>query len=86
MSGGVDVVQIREKDLADGPLLHALEEAREVTRRLGVPLVVNDRADLAVLCDADYVHVGQDDLPTQAVRRPGGPVGARPRRGRASRG
>jgi len=75
VSGGVDVVQIREKDLADGPLLYALEEAREVTRRLGVPLVVNDRPDLAVLCGADYVHVGQDDLPTHAVRRLGVPVG-----------
>ena len=39
-----------------------------MTRRLGVPLVVNDRPDLAVLCEADYVHVGQDDLP---VTRPG---------------
>ena len=40
-----------------------LQEARELTRRLGVPLVVNDRPDLAVLVEADFVHVGQDDLP-----------------------
>jgi thiamine-phosphate pyrophosphorylase len=73
--GGVDFVQIREKELPDGTLLAVLEEAREVTRRLGVPLVVNDRPDLAVLVGADYVHVGQDDLPPAAVRRFGIPVG-----------
>lgn len=73
--GGVDMVQLREKGLPDGELLPVLEEARAVTRRLGVPLVVNDRADLAVLVGADYVHLGQDDLPVEAVRRFGLPVG-----------
>lgn len=73
--GGVDVVQIRDKEVPDGALLAALHEAREVTRRLGVPLVVNDRPDLAVLSEADAVHVGQDDLPVEAVRRFGLPVG-----------
>jgi thiamine-phosphate pyrophosphorylase len=67
--GGVDLVQIREKSLADGELLRVLQEARELTRRLGVPLVVNDRPDLAVLAEADYVHLGQDDLPIEAARR-----------------
>jgi thiamine-phosphate pyrophosphorylase len=69
--GGVDIVQIREKALADGALLAVLQEAREVTRRLGVPLVVNDRPDLALLAEADYVHLGQDDLPVAAARRLG---------------
>jgi thiamine-phosphate pyrophosphorylase len=73
--GGVDVVQIREKDATDREVLAALEAAREVTRRLGVPLVVNDRPDLALLVGADLVHVGQDDLPARAVRRLGIPVG-----------
>jgi thiamine-phosphate pyrophosphorylase len=73
--GGVDMVQVREKALADGVLLPVLEEAREITRRLGVPLVVNDRPDLAVLVGADYVHVGQDDLPAAAARRFGLLVG-----------
>ena len=73
--GGVDVVQVREKELPDARLLRALEEARDATRRLGVPLVVNDRPDLAVLVGADLVHVGQDDLPVGAVRRFGLPVG-----------
>jgi thiamine-phosphate pyrophosphorylase len=73
--GGVDIVQIREKTLADGELLAALQQAREVTRRLGVPLVVNDRPDLARLVEADYVHVGQDDLPVEAARAFGVDVG-----------
>jgi thiamine-phosphate pyrophosphorylase len=73
--GGVDMVQVREKGLPDGELLQVLELARAVTRSLGVPLVVNDRPDLAVLVGADYVHVGQDDLPSEAVRRVGIPFG-----------
>jgi thiamine-phosphate pyrophosphorylase len=73
--GGVDLVQIREKSLPDGELLAVLQQAREVTRRLGVPLVVNDRPDLAVLAEADYVHVGQDDLPVVAARQFGLLVG-----------
>ena len=73
--GGVDIVQIRDKSATDRELLAALEIAREVTRRHDVPLVVNDRPDLAQLVGADLVHVGQDDLPTSAVRRLGLPVG-----------
>jgi thiamine-phosphate pyrophosphorylase len=73
--GGVDLVQVREKGLADADLLPVLAEGREVTGRLGVPLVVNDRPDLAVLVSADYVHLGQDDLPVEAARRFGLLVG-----------
>ncbi len=75
VGGGVDIVQIREKGLADGELLAVLERARDTTRRLGVPLVVNDRPDLAVLAEADFVHVGQDDVPVAAARRLGLRVG-----------
>jgi thiamine-phosphate pyrophosphorylase len=67
--GGVDIVQIRDKILGDRELLPALERARDVTRRLGVPLVVNDRPDLAAACEADFVHVGQDDMPVAEARR-----------------
>jgi thiamine-phosphate pyrophosphorylase len=67
--GGVDIVQVRERELTDSELLRALEGVRALTHRLGVPLVVNDRPDLAVLCGADFVHVGQDDLPVNAARR-----------------
>ncbi len=75
VAGGVDVVQVRERGLTDRALLAALEQAREVTARLGVPFVVNDRADLALLAGADLLHVGQDDLPVAAARRLGLSVG-----------
>jgi thiamine-phosphate pyrophosphorylase len=73
--GGVDIVQIREKELPDSELVPVLHEARRVTDGLGVPLVVNDRPDLAALVGADYVHVGQDDLPVGVARRFGVRVG-----------
>jgi thiamine-phosphate pyrophosphorylase len=75
ISGGVDAVQIREKRLADGELLRWLRDARAVTAELGIPLVVNDRPDLATLAGADAVHVGQDDLPVDEARSFGLAVG-----------
>ena len=73
--GGVDVVQVRERSLADGALLDALGEARAVTAAHGVPFGVNDRPDLAILAEADFVHVGQDDIPVEAARSFGLSVG-----------
>lgn len=73
--GGVDAVQLRDRSLPDRELLAVLERARAVTLRLGIPLVVNDRPDLAVLAGADAVHVGQHDLPVEAARRFGLAVG-----------
>jgi thiamine-phosphate pyrophosphorylase len=73
--GGVDLVQVRERALGDREFLAALERARAVTARLRVPLVVNDRPDLAVLSGADFVHVGQEDLPVAEARRFGVGVG-----------
>lgn len=73
--GGVGLVQLRDKQLPDPELVPVLHEARQVTKRLGVPLVVNDRPDLAALVGADYVHVGQHDLSVDAARQFGVPVG-----------
>jgi thiamine-phosphate pyrophosphorylase len=75
VSGGVDIVQIRDKVLDDRELLPILEQTRDLTRRLGVPLVVNDRPDLAAACQADFVHVGQEDVPVADARRHGVRVG-----------
>ena len=75
IAGGVDLVQIREKTLRDRALVSELELAREVTAVYGVPLVVNDRPDLAILVGADYVHVGQEDLSVASARRFGVAVG-----------
>ncbi len=71
--GGVDVVQLREKSLEDRSLLVLARSVRELTRRLDVLFVLNDRPDLAVLCEADGVHLGQTDLSIRDARRIVGP-------------
>ncbi|MGL4819084.1 MAG: thiamine phosphate synthase [Bacilli bacterium] len=72
-AAGVGVVQLREKT-ADGRLFLArARRLREITRRYGVALIVNDRVDVALLVEADGVHVGQSDLPLSDVRALLGP-------------
>ena len=76
--GGVDVVQLREKHLDARPLLRRAAALRRVCHDLGVPMVLNDRPDLALEAGADGVHVGQDDSPPSLARRilgPGAVVG-----------
>lgn len=68
LAGGVDVIQLREKELPDGELLHRASVLREITSQMGALLIINDRADIALLTRADGVHVGQADLPPQDVR------------------
>jgi thiamine-phosphate pyrophosphorylase len=74
IEGGVDVVQLREKNLDARPLLARAEVAGEVCRGYGVPFFLNDRPDLALACGADGVHVGQDDVPPSVARRILGPL------------
>lgn len=71
--GGVDVVQLRDKDLDARPLLHRARALRGVCADLGVPFILNDRPDLALEAGADGVHVGQDDAPPSLARRILGP-------------
>lgn len=71
--GGVDIVQLREKDLEARPLLARARLAREVCSAHGVPFILNDRPDLALEAQADGVHVGQDDAPATLARRLLGP-------------
>lgn len=69
--GGVSVIQYREKH-ARKSIREIYEECRrirEITRAHGVMFIVNDFVDIALLVDADGVHVGQDDLPVDQVRR-----------------
>jgi thiamine-phosphate diphosphorylase len=60
---GARVLQVRLKPASTKEILAAARMARRVTRGAGALLVVNDRLDLALACDADGVHLGQDDLP-----------------------
>ena len=73
LRGGVDVVQLREKQLDARPLLARARLAAAVCRDHGVPFVLNDRPDLALEAGADGVHVGQDDAPPALARRILGP-------------
>ena len=70
---GVDVVQLREKQLPDRHLLGRAEVAREAAQGAGALFLLNDRPDLALACGADGVHVGQDDAPPAVARRIVGP-------------
>jgi thiamine-phosphate pyrophosphorylase len=72
-AGGVDVVQLREKDLGYRDLLQRARQVRQWTRDAGVLFIVNDRPDIARLAEADGVHLGQDDLPVRDARRIVGP-------------
>jgi thiamine-phosphate pyrophosphorylase len=73
LRGGVDVVQLRQKRLARGPLLELAATLAAACAAAGALFVVNDQVDVAVLSGADGVHVGPDDLTVGAARRAGGP-------------
>ncbi|MEV0846852.1 thiamine phosphate synthase [Streptomyces sp. NPDC049954] len=73
LAGGVDVVQLRDKNLEAAQELRALEVFAEACRRHGKLLAVNDRADVAHAAGAQVLHLGQDDLPVDAARAILGP-------------
>jgi thiamine-phosphate pyrophosphorylase len=68
LAGGVDVLQLREKDAGDDAILAAAATFRSLCAEHGALFVVNDRPDLAVAAGADGVHLGQEDEPVAAVR------------------
>jgi thiamine-phosphate pyrophosphorylase len=69
LAGGADVIQYREKGLPDRELLRRAREVRILTAQARVPLILNDRVDLARLASCDGVHVGQEDLSPRDARR-----------------
>src|SRR5687767_12021897 len=73
LRGGIDLVQLREKDASDEEILAATAVARSLCDAAGALLLVNDRPDLAVRAGADGVHVGQDDTPVPTARAVVGP-------------
>ena len=66
--GGAEVLQLRHKALARGSLLELARRLRELTRKAGVIFIVNDHVDLALLSEADGVHLGPDDLSVAGAR------------------
>ena len=75
LRGGVDLVQLRDKELGDGELVAAAAPFREACARHGALFVLNDRPDLVEACGADGVHVGQEDTPAAEARAAVGPLG-----------
>jgi len=73
LDGGAAILQLRAKSLAPGDFLELARLARAETRKRGCRLIVNDRADVALACAGDGVHLGQDDLPLAAGRKIVGP-------------
>ncbi len=77
--GGVTVVQLREKDADSRSFFELAGRMKALTDRHGIPLIINDRLDIAQAVDAAGVHLGLDDLPVPTVRKilgPGKIVGA----------
>jgi thiamine-phosphate pyrophosphorylase len=67
--GGADCLQLREKELESGELLRRARRLVELCHRYDRLCIINDRVDIAILSDADGVHVGQDDLPAVEARK-----------------
>lgn len=68
IAGGTRIVQLRDKESDDRNLLAKARYFREKTREAGVLFFLNDRLDIALLCDADGMHVGQNDIPPEEIR------------------
>ena len=68
INGGVSVVQIREKTADTLEFYNLALKVKEITTKYNVPLIINDRVDVALAVDADGVHVGQSDMPCDITR------------------
>ncbi|HCW80463.1 MAG TPA: thiamine phosphate synthase [Ruminococcaceae bacterium] len=68
IAGGVTLVQLREKDTSSLEFYEMAAKVKQVTDRHNIPLIIDDRADIAVAVDAAGVHVGQSDIPARRVR------------------
>lgn len=73
VEGGVTMVQLREKDADTREFIELAQRLKAVLAPLGVPLLINDRVDVALAVDADGVHIGQSDMPYEMARRLLGP-------------
>lgn len=71
--GGATIIQLREKDRPTREYLKQAEATHEVTSRYGIPLIIDDRVDVALAIGAEGVHVGQTDMPVREARRILGP-------------
>ena len=68
LRGGVTMLQLREKNASGKEFLEKAIKLRKMTHKYNVKFIINDRVDIAILCHADGVHVGQSDIPADKVR------------------
>lgn len=73
LDAGIKILQYREKDKEGAEMLRECRLLRRLTKEAEACFIINDHVDLALLCDADGVHLGQDDLPVPEARRLLGP-------------
>ncbi len=69
LKGGVTLLQIREKNRTTREYISLAEKVHEISERYGVPLLIDDRLDVAMAVGAEGVHLGQEDLPVDTARR-----------------
>lgn len=69
VAGGATLIQLREKYAAPKDFYEAAKQALQIVRQTDVKIIINDRADIALILKADGVHLGQDDLPPAAARK-----------------
>ena len=69
IAGGIDIVQLRDKSSPTKDTIRLGAKLLEICRKAGIPLIINDRLDVALAIDADGLHVGQDDLPVRCARK-----------------
>lgn len=67
--GGCTLIQLREKDISTREFISQAMRIKAITQRYGVPLIINDRIDIALAVDADGVHVGNNDMPLSYARK-----------------
>ena len=69
IEGGVTIVQLRAKDISAAEFYNMALKIKMITGYYNMPLIINDRVDIAIAADADGVHTGQEDLPVKEVRK-----------------
>jgi len=74
LRGGITLVQLREKEISSRDFYNLALKIKELAKSYNVPLIINDRLDIALAVDADGLHIGQEDLPLKVARKVLGPA------------
>ena len=69
LEGGVTIIQLREKNRTTREYIDIANDVHEITKEFGVPLIIDDRIDVMLACDAEGVHVGAEDMPVSIARK-----------------